>query len=663
MLGLRGHPRSLRRAPLRRGCGHDCERRTPTATWRWGAPRARSSSSARCRSFGRRESPCSGALTWLWADPWAGAGWGSIDVDGRPKSAWYGMRRASRPVAIALTNEGLDGVDLHVWNDTSECPWRARCTFASCATAATSPSRRACRSRCRRTAARRTRSTACSAVHRRCARLSIRRCGPRRRARRLDERPTSWPPAASDAAHSRFGGVPIIDEAALLVHGDRRPMSETGPRGARRRDRRQRQSSTLRVVRGVARAAGARRKRRPRRERLVLHAPARRRAARPPGTARERGGGPIVVQALNDRACCSWNRASAGGRCAGLRASAMLRHVERRARCCMSGRRPRRPSARGPTRRARALDSLRRRLVCRALARRARRTVRRRVAILCPSIGSERIRGERAFRILGDRLAARGVSTLRFDYPATGNSTGDAIAAGGSEPNLVERWCTSIADAAAHATQLVPGAEIVLVGRRLGALLAMEASRSMPGIVTRCVLWDPPASGRTFVRELRLRESARFDHRYADELAREHPVIALQWEGHRFGRRTVEAIERLTLRRVIDAPRGGRRRRERSRSRRDVDSGERLDPDAPRASPGIARPTRRSTGARTTDPRCPKTLSTPSSGASMDDVPTCERGRRAARGASRRSGRFVTGASTPSSRSSCASVRRARCSV
>ena len=177
----------------------------------------------------------------------------------------------------------------------------------------------------------------------------------------------------------------------------------------------------------------------------------------------------------------------------------------------------------------------------------AKAPVRPRVAILCPSIGPERMRGERAFRILGDRLATLGVSTLRFDYPATGNSTGDVIGTGEADPNLVERWCRSIAEVATHATQLVPGAEIVLVGRRLGALLVLEASRAVAGRVKRCVLWDPPASGRSFVRELRLREAARFDHRYAEELAREHPGIALQWEGHRFDRWTVQAIERLNF--------------------------------------------------------------------------------------------------------------------
>ena len=111
----------------------------------------------------------------------------------------------------------------------------------------------------------------------------------------------------------------------------------------------------------------------------------------------------------------------------------------------------------------------------------------------------------------------------------------------------MERWCRSIVDAAKYARQIVPAAAIVLVGRRLGSLLVLKASRSMSGIVKKCVLWDPPPSGRSFVRELRLRESARFDHRYAEELAREHPGIALQCEGHRFDRRTVDAIERLAL--------------------------------------------------------------------------------------------------------------------
>ncbi|MEO6525516.1 MAG: hypothetical protein ABIP93_02715 [Gemmatimonadaceae bacterium] len=69
------------------------------------------------QEFRRSASPCQGAFTWLWSDPWAGPGWGHIDSAGRPKSSWYAMRRALRARAIALTNEGMNGMDVHAWND------------------------------------------------------------------------------------------------------------------------------------------------------------------------------------------------------------------------------------------------------------------------------------------------------------------------------------------------------------------------------------------------------------------------------------------------------------------------------------------------------------------------------------------------------------------
>jgi alpha-beta hydrolase superfamily lysophospholipase len=170
-----------------------------------------------------------------------------------------------------------------------------------------------------------------------------------------------------------------------------------------------------------------------------------------------------------------------------------------------------------------------------------------RVAILCPSIGREHLRGQRHYRALAQRLAEFGVHALRFDYPATGNSTGDAIGTPASNAGLAGRWRDAIRDAARHARALAPGADVVLVGRRLGALLALDAREGIPGTVARCILWEPPASGRAFLRELRLQESARFDERYADEMARAHAGIALQTHGHRFDDATVEGVARLSL--------------------------------------------------------------------------------------------------------------------
>lgn len=62
-------------------------------------------------------STCDGSLVWLHRDPWPCAGWGVIDSEGRPKSAFYGLKRAWTPVAIAVRDDGLNGLRVSVYND------------------------------------------------------------------------------------------------------------------------------------------------------------------------------------------------------------------------------------------------------------------------------------------------------------------------------------------------------------------------------------------------------------------------------------------------------------------------------------------------------------------------------------------------------------------
>jgi len=67
----------------------------------------------------RHGSTCHGALVWFWRDLWAGAGWGVIDANGQPKAAYYFLKRAMAPLTAFFTDEGLNGLALHVVNDTS----------------------------------------------------------------------------------------------------------------------------------------------------------------------------------------------------------------------------------------------------------------------------------------------------------------------------------------------------------------------------------------------------------------------------------------------------------------------------------------------------------------------------------------------------------------
>jgi beta-mannosidase len=68
----------------------------------------------------RARSTCGGGLVWFLRDLWPSAGWGVVDATGAPKAAFYALKRAFQPVALHISDEGGNGLALHLCNERPE---------------------------------------------------------------------------------------------------------------------------------------------------------------------------------------------------------------------------------------------------------------------------------------------------------------------------------------------------------------------------------------------------------------------------------------------------------------------------------------------------------------------------------------------------------------
>ena len=65
----------------------------------------------------RPGSGCQGALVWWLKDLFPGAGWGVLDCEGRPKPAYWSLKRALAARTVLIEDRGLEGCDFLVFNE------------------------------------------------------------------------------------------------------------------------------------------------------------------------------------------------------------------------------------------------------------------------------------------------------------------------------------------------------------------------------------------------------------------------------------------------------------------------------------------------------------------------------------------------------------------
>jgi dienelactone hydrolase len=117
--------------------------------------------------------------------------------------------------------------------------------------------------------------------------------------------------------------------------------------------------------------------------------------------------------------------------------------------------------------------------------------------VICTGLIQDAILAYGSLRVLADDLAAAGYATLRFDYPATGDSCDDAVEKDGHWA----AWQRSV-DQAANWLRATTGAKrLVLVGLRLGTTLAVLAAARREDVAA-LLLFEPVVSGRNYVRQL-----------------------------------------------------------------------------------------------------------------------------------------------------------------
>ena len=115
--------------------------------------------------------------------------------------------------------------------------------------------------------------------------------------------------------------------------------------------------------------------------------------------------------------------------------------------------------------------------------------------LFVPPFGWDNMASYTPRRRWAEELAATGVPVVRFDLPATGDSSGEPSMTG-----LVGGWVDSVATAAAWLRERSGCTAVVALALSAGGLLALKAAADGAPI-DHFALWATQSSGAGFIRE------------------------------------------------------------------------------------------------------------------------------------------------------------------
>jgi alpha-beta hydrolase superfamily lysophospholipase len=116
--------------------------------------------------------------------------------------------------------------------------------------------------------------------------------------------------------------------------------------------------------------------------------------------------------------------------------------------------------------------------------------------VIAGAHGFEDLCSRRFLTMMARRIAAAGMPVLQFDYPGCGDAANDHTL-----PDSVAAWTTSIASAIDRLKAETGVADVLVIGFRLGALLAPAAIAGRDDVAGLALL-APPISGKAYAREM-----------------------------------------------------------------------------------------------------------------------------------------------------------------